>query len=30
LRPNSAELAEKIAQACEAGCANNNIGYDQG
>lgn len=30
LRPKSAELAEKSAQACEAACANPNIGYDQG
>lgn len=29
LRPKTAELAEKSAQACEKGCANNNIGYDQ-
>lgn len=29
LRPNDANLAEKIARACEAGCANNNIGYSQ-
>lgn len=29
LRPKSKELAEKSAQACEKGCANNNIGYDQ-
>lgn len=29
LRPKDAELAEKSAQACEKGCANNNIGYDQ-
>ena len=28
-RPKSAAVAEKIALACEAGCANNNIGYDQ-
>ena len=27
LRP-SEEYAEALAQACEAGCANNNIGYD--
>ena len=27
LRPN-AEYAEKMAQNCEAGCANNNLGYD--
>lgn len=30
LRPKSADLAEKSAKACEAGCANANIGYDQG
>lgn len=30
LRPKSAEIAEKSAQACEAACANNKIGYDQG
>ena len=29
LRPKSAEIAEKMAKACEAGCANNKIGYDQ-
>ena len=29
LRPVSAELAEKSAQACESGCANKNIGYGQ-
>jgi hypothetical protein len=29
LRPTSAALAEKSAQACEAACANSNIGYDQ-
>ena len=29
IRPKSAALAEKIAQACEKGCNNNNIGYDQ-
>lgn len=29
LRPISATLAEKSARACEAGCANNKIGYDQ-
>lgn len=28
LRP-AAEYAEKIAKACEAGCANDNIGYNQ-
>jgi len=30
LRPKRAELAEKSAAACEAACANSNIGYDQG
>lgn len=30
LRPKSAALAEKSAQACEAACNNANIGYDQG
>lgn len=30
LRPTSAALAEKSAKACEAGCNNPNIGYDQG
>ena len=29
LRPNSALLAEKLASACEKGCNNNKIGYDQ-
>lgn len=29
IRPKSAALAEKIASACEKGCNNNNIGYDQ-
>ena len=29
LRPISETLAEKSARACEAGCANKNIGYDQ-
>ena len=29
-RPKSAAVAEKMALACEAGCANGNIGYDQG
>jgi hypothetical protein len=29
LRPKSAALAEKSAVACEKGCANNKIGYDQ-
>ena len=30
LRPKSAALAELSARACEAACANPNIGYDQG
>lgn len=30
LRPLDDQLAEKIAQAMEAACANPNIGYDQG
>lgn len=30
LRPKSPEVAEKSAAACEAACANNKIGYDQG
>ena len=30
LRPASVALAEKSAKACEAACANQNIGYDQG
>jgi len=30
LRPNSATLAEMSARACEAACANPNVGYDQG
>lgn len=30
LRPKDATVAEKLAKACEAGCANANIGYDQG
>lgn len=30
LRPKSAVLAELSARACEAACANENIGYDQG
>jgi hypothetical protein len=30
LRPKTADLAEKSAVACEAACANNLIGYDQG
>ncbi|MBO7252557.1 MAG: cell surface protein, partial [Oscillospiraceae bacterium] len=29
LRPRNAAMAEKSAQACEAACANKNIGYDQ-
>lgn len=29
LRPKDAAIAEKMAKACEAGCANNMIGYDQ-
>ena len=29
LRPKSGTLAENSAKACEAGCANNRIGYDQ-
>ncbi len=29
LRPKSSALAEKSAKACEAGCANSKIGYDQ-
>ena len=29
LRPKSSTLAEKSAKACEAGCSNNRIGYDQ-
>jgi hypothetical protein len=29
LRPTSSSVAEKMAKACEAGCANNKIGYDQ-
>lgn len=29
LRPKSATVAEKSAKACEAGCANKKIGYDQ-
>lgn len=28
LRPKSRELAEKSAAACEAACANKNVGYD--
>lgn len=30
LRPKSAALAELSARACEAACANPNVGYDQG
>ena len=30
LRPKSSSLAEKSAKACEAACANDHIGYDQG
>ena len=30
LRPKSASVAERMARACEAACANNKIGYDQG
>ncbi len=29
LRPNTATLAKASAEACEAGCENNNIGYSQ-
>lgn len=29
LRPKSNTVAEKSAKACEKGCGNNNIGYDQ-
>lgn len=29
LRPKSAAVAEKMAKACEAACANTKIGYDQ-
>lgn len=29
LRPKNPVMAEKMARACEAGCANNKIGYDQ-
>lgn len=29
LRPIDPEVAEKMAVACEAGCANKNVGYDQ-
>ena len=30
IRCTDSSIAEKIAAACEAACANNNIGYDQG
>lgn len=30
LRPKSTAVAEHMASACEAACANDNIGYDQG
>lgn len=30
LRAKDPSIAEKMAQACEAGCMNGNIGYDQG
>ena len=30
LRPKDSAVAERLAKACEAGCANANIGYDQG
>ena len=30
LRPKTGTLAEKSAKACEAACANDHIGYDQG
>lgn len=30
LRPKTREMAEKMARACEAACANEHIGYDQG
>lgn len=30
LRPKDTATAEKLAKACEAGCSNPNIGYDQG
>lgn len=30
LRPIDSVMAEKMARACEAACANDNIGYDQG
>lgn len=29
LRPKSSDLAETSAKACEAGCANDKVGYDQ-
>lgn len=29
IRPKDSKIAEKIAKAMEAACANNNIGYDQ-
>lgn len=29
IRPKDSKVAEKIAEAMEAACANNNIGYDQ-
>lgn len=29
LRPKSSAVAEKMAKACEAGCSNSRIGYDQ-
>ena len=29
LRPKTSELAERSAMACEAACANPNVGYDQ-
>ena len=29
LRCSDSKIAEKMAKACEAGCANNKIGYDQ-
>ena len=29
LRAKDPEIAERMARACEAGCANNHIGYDQ-
>lgn len=29
LRPKDPSVAEKMAKACEAGCGNNKIGYDQ-